>query len=533
MKRFAVRAQVRALGNSLPARSPPRYRPRVLGWLADLFRLAGGLVYWNLRKSWFRLRRGRVRCPCQSLSDSGRAFETVCEACVQWDKPARFRHVCPLLVPTKDGLRCSVNTADVRPFWGRALGWYGGTLLAIYLAGAVAVFACLRTIGYPISIVHVTWPGLWYRVPQARGWFFFDRSNRAFAEGKTAEGLLYLSNAYEFDPGNYAVGLTLAKNYQAARPLASDQIFAQLLRNHPAEHSATAQEWFRALLARGNFGKVAELARGETLADPAHAYVWMRALLFATRQTGDDSPLRTLLAASSPAAALWHQLIETELLVRAGRSREARAALSHSWPAIPSANTEFMLYYRVRTLTALGESMDALDMLLRTPVRLDDEAAATLTLDACAAAGAQRSLQTEIDRILAPKLDLPRIKILCAHLIRWPDAKTFARLCDKVELDQVPLNTDSAGVWFSLLCTAGAVGDLARLHALVVMLKQASNSAFVALNAVESFFRGETSIQRITTLLPVLPLPLEINYALIERYPGPPPQARSGGAANP
>ena len=519
--------------NSLRAGSPARYLPLVRGWLADLFRLAGGLVYWNLRKSWFRLRRGRTRCPCQSLSDSGRAFDTACEACLQWDKPARFRHVCPLLVPTKDGLRCSVDTADVRPFWGRAFGWYGGTLLAIYLAGAVGVFAFLRTIGYPVSIVHVTWPGLWYRLPQAQGWFYFDRSNRAFAAGRAAEGLLYLSNAYEFDPDNYVVGLTLAKNYQAAHPHASDQIFARLLRDHPAERSATTQEWFRALLARGNFEKVAELAHDETLTDSAHAYAWMRALLFATRQTGNDSPLRMLLADSSPAAALWHQLIETELLVRAGRTQEARAALSHSWPANPSANTEFMLYYRVRTLTALGEAMDALDMLLGTPVRLDDEAATTLTLDAYATAKAQRSLQAEIDRLLAPKLDLPRIKILCAHLIRWPDAKTFARLCDKVELDHITLNTDSAGVWFSLMCTAGAVGDHTRLHTLVVTLKQASNSPFAALNAVESFFRGETSIQRITTLLPVLPLPLEINYALIERYPGPPPPVRSGNGASP
>jgi hypothetical protein len=505
----------------------------VLGWLADLFRLIWGLVYWNLRKAWFRLRRGRARCPGQSLSDSGQAFETMCEASLQWDKPTRFRHVCPLLVPTKDGLRCSVNTADVRPFWGRALGWYGGTLLAIYLTGALGVFAFLRTIGYPVSIVHVTWPGLWYRLPQAQGWFYFDRANRAFAEGKTAEGLLYLSNAYEFDPGNYVVGLTLAKNYQTAHPNTSDQIFARLLRDHPAERNATTQEWFRALLARGNFDKVAELALGETLADSAHAYVWMRALLFATRQTGDDSPLRTLLADPSPTAGLWHQLIETELLVRAGRTQEARAALARSWPASPSANAQFMLYYRVRTLTALGDTMDALDMLLRTPVRLDDEAAATLTLDAYAAARAQRSLQAEIDRLLAPKLDLPHIKILCAHLIRWPDARSFARLHDKVELDHIPLNTDSAGVWFALMCTAGAVGDHSRLHALVVMLKQASDSPFAALNAVESFFLGETSIQRITTLLPVLPLPLEINYALIERYPGPPPVARSGSPANP
>jgi hypothetical protein len=54
----------------------------------------------------------------------------------------------------------------------------------------------------------------------------------------------------------------------------------------------------------------------------------------------------------------------------------------------------------------------------------------------------------------------------------------------------------------------------------VLRLKQASTTPFTALSLVESFFLGETAEKRITSFLPILPLPLEINYALIERYPG-------------
>ena len=509
----------------MPARSRPRYRARVLGWLADLFRLVWGLVYWNLRKSWFRLRRGRAHCPCQSPSDSGRAFETGCDASLNWDQPARFRRVCPLLVETPDGLRCSANTADVRPFWGRTLRYYGGTLAAVYLAGALSVFVFLRLVGYPISIVHVTWPGLWYRVPQARGWFFYERSNRAFAAGKTAEGLLYLANAYEFDPTNYVVGLTLAKNYQAANPHVSDQVFARLVHDHPAERDTTFWEWYRALLARGNFEMIARLAHDQTLADPKHAHAWLRALLFATHQSGDDAPLRTLLADPSPAAAPWRQLLETELLVRTGRTREAQTALLREWPADAPP---FTVYYRVSTLAALGDTLDAIDLLVRFQTKLDDEASTTLKLDAYAAAGMKHLLEGQIDNLLVQKLDLPRIKILCAHLIRWPDPVTFARVCDSVERAHLALNTDSAGIWFSLVCTAGVVGDRTRLQSMVVSLKLTTNSQFLALSTVESFFRNENSPERITTLLPMLPLPLEVDYALIERYPG---QRRSLSAA--
>jgi hypothetical protein len=318
----------------LPGRIAAHYPAAVLGWLADLFRLAWGLPYWNTRKAWFRRSRGRTRCPCQSPSDSGRRFETGCEACIAWDRPARFRRVCPLLVATADGLRCSADTADVRPFWGRMFGYYGGTLLSLYLAGAIAVFAFLRSIGYPISIVHVTWPGLWYRVPQARGWFFAQKSSRALAEGRTAEGLLYLSNAYQFDPTSYQIALALAKSYQTGRPRESDVLFENLLREHPAQRDATAQEWFRALLARGDFQKIAGLAYAQALADTARAHVWIRALLFATRQLGDDARLRALLANPSRAAIGWHQLLDVELFVRAGRFRDARAALDRPWPAI-------------------------------------------------------------------------------------------------------------------------------------------------------------------------------------------------------
>lgn len=495
----------------------------MLGWIADLFRLAGGLIYWNTRKAWFQRSRGRASCPCQSPSDSGRAFETNCEACISWSSPARFRRVCPLLVPTPKGLRCSVDSAAVRPFWRRAFGYYGGTLLGLYLAGAIAVFAFLRTIGYPISIVHVVWPGLWYRVPQARGWYFEQKSQRALAEGRAAEGLLYLSNAHQFDPGNYQIALELAKSYQTGPSRESDDLFANLLREHPDQRDRTAQEWFRALLARGDFKKISGLAYAQTLGDPVHAHVWMRALLFTTHQLGDDAPLRALLANPAPAAVVWHQLLEVELLVRTGRGREARALLNRPWPATASP---FTLFHRVSTLTALGDSYAALDLLETNRVPLgDDEAYVTLKLDALAAAGAPRTLRANLEELLAPRLTPTRAMILCAHLIRHPDAAFFARLADKARQDQLTLDPNSARVWFALLCTAGAVGDLPRLHALVVTLKLASNSSFVALSVIEAFFRGETGKEQITTFLPSIPLPIEINYALLERYV---PPLRSG-----
>lgn len=487
----------------------------MLGWFADLFRLAWGLFYWNTRKAWFQWRRDRARCPCQNPSDSGRAYETGCEACVSWNRPERFRRVCPLLVDTPDGLRCAADTADVRPFWKIAAGYYGGALLGAYAIAVLAVFIFLRTVGYPVSILHVGLPPLWHKVGEARGWFFLDRANRAFGQGKTAEGLLYLANSYEFDPTNFDAGLALAKNLQAAKPARSDEIFQRLLRDHPDKRAFITQDWFRALLARGDFEKITPVAQAEMLADIPHAGVWVRALLFATRRTGDNGPLRAVLANPAPAAVPWHPVFETELLLRAGRPREARAMLERPWPV---GSPPFTLFYRVNALIDLNDAFAALDLLARHSRTLDPEAEVTLRLDAFASRDAQGPLQRQFDELLAPRLNLSSLKIICAHLIRHPDAEIFGRLYEKVEREPIPFGTETAGAWFSLLCTAGAVGDHSRLREITERLKGTSKNPFIALEGIAAFFRGETAERRIILFLPILPLPLEVTYALFERY---------------
>jgi hypothetical protein len=487
------------------------------GWFADFFRLAWGLLYWNTRKSWFQLRRGRSRCPCQSPSDSGRALETQCDACVQWVSARRFRRVCPLLVQTPQGWRCSANTADVRPYWGRALGYYGGAVAALYLAGVIGIFGFLRVVGYPVSIIHVGWPPAWHRVGAARGWFFMEKARQAFAANRTAEAILYLSNAYEFDPANYTAGLTLAKALQSGQPVLSNRLYERLLHEHLAQHEATAQEWFRALLARGDFDAVQALARDEVLAAGPHVSVWMRALVFAADQGGTDATLRALRDSPLPAAAVWRPVLDAELLRRAGRNAEARAVLDRAdWNRVPP----YGRYYQVSVLTAQGDVFAALDSLGHAGPQLDDETRVTLQLAAYARQGARRPLQRLVDELLGPKLSLPVIKILAAQLIRYPDQSVLDQLYARFRSEQIPFTTESAGAVFSLLCAAGVHADWPKFHELSVVISRHSGATPVFLTAVEAFFRGQSSAKRITSFLPGLPLPLEVNYALITRYPG-------------
>lgn len=487
----------------------------MIGWSADFFRLAWSLLYWNARKSWFRLKgRGR-RAPCQHPSDSGRALETQCEACLHWDRPARFARVCPLLVTTPVGLRCSAHAADVRPFWGRAGRYYGSVLAGIYLFGALGVFAFLRTIGYPISIVHVVWPGLWHRVPQARGAYFYEQGNRAMQAGRIKEALLNFDNAYRFDPSSYPAGLALARNYQSAQPTVSDSLYARLYREHVAQRAATAQDWFRALLVRGAYAPIADLAAKEILADASRANPWMRALLFAARQSGDPAPLRALLANPAPNAAIWHPLLERELLFQENPSA-GRVALLRPWPLSAPA---YAHYHQIEKLIAAGETFAALDQLGRLTGQLDNESVLSLRLAALAGAGHRAKVAYEFDVLLARPPSLPLMKVLGVHLIRYPDPELTRRVFERWERAPLPLDHEHVGAYFTLLSIAGVNGDRARVSSLVLQIKGMNSTPFLALNAVEAFFNRETATRRIATFLPILPVPVEVTYALLERYP--------------
>ena len=144
----------------------------IAGWLGDALRGAHALIFWNWKKTRFRARGAKGRAPCQNESDEPKLGLVRCDVVMQWRQPARFRPVCPLLVSTPDGWRCSVPSAQVRPFWGRAAAFTGGAGLAVFLAVTLGVFAFFRWgNGLPLRWTDVAWPGHWSRIRtlQAKG----------------------------------------------------------------------------------------------------------------------------------------------------------------------------------------------------------------------------------------------------------------------------------------------------------------------------------------------------------------------------
>ncbi len=493
----------------------------MIGWLADFFRAAWGLLYWNLRKSLFRLRRGRGRCPCQSPSDSGKAWVTGCEASLSWDRPSRFRRVCPLLQQDKEGnWRCSVDTAEVRPFWGRLAGFYGGGILAIYLLAVLTAFTGLRVIGYRVQPWTLAWPPAWHQLDRVRSEYFMERARQAYADRKVNEAIMSLTLAYQLDTDNYAAGLQLAQLWQtghAVQAAQSNQIYDHLMRDHPEQRTGTAQAWYRALLARGDFDTIGKLSADALRFDSDHAAPWLHALLFAIRQTGDPAPLHRIMADPTGLDAETLTLLTLEATVREEPLMRAISALQNPSPSLLTA---YGAYYRVNRLLQLGAAREAQILLERTGARMGERERISTQLDVYAAMGWGSLRRSLVDTLLAGPSNLPTVELLCAHLIRHPDASLTTLLFDRLEASPLPATSANYGGYAALYCTAGVNRDFERLGQFSHALRQISGSSFHTLNAADLFFQHEEPSRRAQAILPLLqPLSIDVAYALYQRFP--------------
>jgi hypothetical protein len=478
------------------------------GWLADFFRLCWGLFYWNARKTVFRWRGGR--CPCQNPSDSGRALETTCDACLHWRQPVRFRRVCPLLVTTPNGLRCSVNTKDVRPFWGRATGFFSGTLVVSYLAAVLVVFILLRGIGYPVHFKSVAWPRAWSEIRLTRGEYFFQMAHRALASNRPKEAGLALSNAYECNPHDYRAGLMLAKLLQVGQPAQANFIYAHLLRDAPAQSALIAEQWYRSLLARGDFPEIAQFVPAFLARDTVHAPVWIHAMFFATRRLGDTKPLLRMLDKSYPLDPDLRHLVEIELLSETGRTSDAHEALRNL-----RMDGSYLAYYQASQLTALGFPDEALAAIIDHAGVLLPKDVSALRLDAFAAKGWTSLVHNEVDLVLGAPASTTSVELLCAHFIRYPDPKLLTTLFEKLQREPLPQTADTYQATVALFCAAGVNADWPHLQVARNGLRQIGLPSPNILDQAEAFFRGPSDPRQLGHILPMFqPPPLEIAYPI-------------------
>lgn len=489
---------------------------RFLNWLADTGHFVGGMFYWNLRKSAYVWRDRHGRCPCQNESDDSIPGRVRCDAVLHWHDPARFQKICPLLTATPDGWRCSVHASAVRPFWGRVFGWIGLSLLALYLAGSLAVFAGLRiTGGAPVGWLQVAWPGKWHEIKPVQSAHLFRQAMAAFAGGRLPEAHLLLTTARELDPANYDVTLLLAQISMFQRSyLFSDELFMGLWRNYPANRSRTAVVYHDTLLSLDRMGQLAEFSVTMAAADPARAVVWVRSALLAVRSMRVEEAVTfrsQQAAAIKVLAPQAQQLLEAELILRTGDEIAALAMLHRRFTA--PFNPSY-IQYQIERLASLG-AVDEAQLLLNAEGLLLGEPEQRLTQVAVALLAHDRVLAKAYFRsLLRLPLNPPRIERLAAFLITHAEAELYRELVARVRQEAtLEASVDGAVLWVAgIACELPGDAVYWQTHG-----KQPPGMSYPVVKQLNYASRDLLAPDSVAHLLNVMTLPRDVILALLWR----------------
>ncbi len=444
-------------------------------------------------------------------------MDSRCDAILDWNEPERFRRVCPLLKQTPQGWRCSVNAESVRPFWGRAL-LHGSVLaLILYLAGTLALYAVLRVASYDADYMSIVWPPRWGELRDSQEKLYADRAQQALQAGKYQEAILSLERVTQLNPRNYAAGLALAGLSQvAAQPYVSDHIYERLMRDVPEQRRQTAQIWFRTLLARGAYPQVKDLATRMLSEDPAERAAWLNALLFSSRQTGDHAGLGKILAEQPHLPDWCTELIGVEQLLLQDHLDRALPRLTrlHRQPA-----AGYIPYYQVDRLLRHGAADQANDLLRAYGGQLQPDEAAFLRLRVYQAKEWTALAGPELDALLRYEM-VPRIIAqFCAHLINRPDPALFARFHDRLAAAGLPVSAETVPLYQAVYLAAALAGDAARADQITTRINQYTSSDSRVLRGLGELLKTPGLDPRLPRILPLVPLPTEVVYAILDRAP--------------
>lgn len=412
---------------------------------------------------------------------------------------------------------CSVDTAEVRPFWGRV---FLSALLAsviIYGSLVLTVFGVLRQVGYPVTISMIGWPPAWSDINQAKSQYFLNNAQIAYNSGELKETVISLSNAYDSDPYNYEAGFFLARLWQAGRPEVSNHLYQELIANHPEHRTQTAQAWLRSLLPRADYIWIERLAISALRFEDEQAAAWLHALLFADVRTPDGSTIERLLETPDTLSSGVETVLRWEEMVRNLPADLAQKTLVRR---PPDDSPSFVIYYQIRRLLSLGFPVKALEILTANENRLNDRDRITLELRSFAEANFQRSYFGLFDKITRLDPSLAQFDIIAAHLVMHPNEELYRRTKNRLIPNRIAKLEDRLPALLALFCVAGIHGDVEYQTELSVQMRELTDSNFVVLDAaIAAMAQPERTNVGMKNLIPALqPMSIDMTYALLERF---------------
>lgn len=432
--------------------------------IGDFLRYWWESLYWNFRKSRYVWAGRRGPAPCQHPSDSGRGGVTACVACQPWQRAARFRRVCPLLVQREGEWRCSVDAAQVRPFWGRAVLTWLATLLGIWTVVTLVAFGIFRAVGFEEIRYADFWsPQFRARYHAAQGAYYSAAAQRSFAEGDFPRGVLSLSIAYARSPRRWEDGLLLGQLLARTRQYqASNRTFQSLIDGFPERAEEFSTVWCDSLLLRGESELLVQLALQRLATGTPTPAPWWHVIVHAIRRETDAARATRLL-----------QLVSASPVPRAREIAAVETALrSHSaLPVDPNlasrsrARDASEALYRCETLIAAGRFEDAEMQRSLHAAMLGEFHAGLLGVTLAVHRGQDSLADLAFENLLLREMHPAKLDLLLAELLRHPSSSRARALFDRWPKEVTRADLLTARRLVALVCGVDEAGRLAPTRA--------------------------------------------------------------------
>ncbi|MBP7483255.1 MAG: hypothetical protein KA788_12030, partial [Lacunisphaera sp.] len=352
---------------------------------------------------------------------------------------------------------------------------------------------------------------------------YVARAQQALQAGQYQEAILSLEMVTQLNPGNYAAGLTLAGLSQVAgQTYVADHIYERLMRDVPEQRRATAQIWFRTLLARAAYPRIQTLATVMLSEDPAERAVWLNALFFACRQTRDSTYLGTVLAHHTNLPEWCTELIGIEQMLLSDHPDRALPRLIRIQRRPASA---YIPYYQIDRLLRRGLIDQATTLLRAYERQLQPTEAAFLRLRSYQAKGWTSLVGSECESLLVYEMSPQLIAQYCAYLVKYPDPAIFARFSDRFTAAGIPVAAGTVSLHQAVYLAAVLAGDAPRADQIAARITHyTASDARVLRGLGELLKKPAPNDPRLARILPLVPLPTEVIYAILERpTPAPAP----------
>jgi hypothetical protein len=242
----------------------------------------------------------------------------------------------------------------------------------------------------------------------------------------------------------------------------------------------------------------------------------LHALLFAARQSRDAAALKAVLQANPHLPEWCTEIINLEVALLENRLAAALPGLTriHRLP-VPA----YLPYFQTERLLLHGHPDEADTVLAAYGSSVPSDEAAFLRLRIYHAKGWTALIGPEYDTLLRYPMT-PRLAAkFCAYLLGHPDARQMARYLDKFIWEGPGLTVETIPLYQAGYLTAALAGDTARADRILADISKFTASDARVLKGLAELLKPGTPDPRLPRILPLVPLPTEVIYAILERPP--------------